>query len=182
MKLPLLSAVLLAALATAALAGPPAFEALDADGAGFVTREEAQAARAGRGDPGAPEGHDGAERFAQADANGDGGLSAEELVAQRREEALARAGQLISRADANGDGLLQIEEMRGARGGPEGGREGRAGRLFDRLDTDGDGRISQAEFDAGRDGLRERRGERGKQGPDHAGETGGDLEVPASRE
>ena len=50
-------------------------------------------------------------------------------------------------------------------------RDGRREQMFARLDTDGSGGLSEAEMAAGRDTMRERRGERG--GEAHRGGRGG---------
>ena len=91
-------------------------------------------------------------RFAAADTDGDGGLSAEEIAAERDERRANRIVRMIADRDANGDGLLQPDEM-----APRGDR---MARMFDRLDADGDGSISAAEFarmedrmDGGRHGM-----------------------------
>ena len=114
-------------------------ETYDADDDGIVTREEVETGRAAR--------------FAAADADGDGALSPEELIAMEEailEEArLARAAAVVTRMDDNGDGLLQAGELEA--------RTPRIAPLFDELDTDGDGGISQAEMEA----RRPQRGEGG---------------------
>lgn len=110
----------------------PDFTALDTDANGQITTEELDAAQAAR--------------FATADANTDGGLSADEIVAQieaRRAEMLAaRAQRMIEEKDTNTDGLLQAEELQDA-------RAPRAAVIFAMLDTNEDGAVDQAEFDAG---------------------------------
>ena len=82
--------------------------------------------------------------FAEADADANGGLSAEELIAMQealREEARqAAAARRIAAIDDNADGLLQAQEIEA--------RRPRIAPIFDRLDSDGDGGISQAELDA----------------------------------
>ena len=83
----------------------PDFTALDTDANGQITTEELDAAQAAR--------------FATADANTDGGLSADEIIAQiearRAEMQAARAQRMIVEKDANADGLLQAEELQDAR-------------------------------------------------------------------
>ncbi|WP_210527122.1 EF-hand domain-containing protein [Rubellimicrobium arenae] len=109
----------------------------DTDGNGIVTQAEIEAKRS--------------ERFATADADGDGALSPQELIALedaiRQEMRLARAAEQIRRMDDNGDSLLQTEEMEA--------RTPRLAPLFDRLDTDGDDGISLEEMQAGRPGRGE---------------------------
>jgi Ca2+-binding EF-hand superfamily protein len=107
--------------------GPRAsFETLDADGSGDVTLAEMQAA--------------GATRFEEADANGDGFLSADEITQKDSDRAAKRVARMIEKRDANGDGQLSLEEMK-----PD---EDRVAKRFARVDTDGNGAISQEEFDA----------------------------------
>ncbi len=107
--------------------GPRAsFETLDADGNGEVTMTEMQAA--------------GFARFAAADANGDGFLSADEITQKDSERAAKRVARMIEKRDANGDGQLSLEEMQ-----PD---EERVAKRFARVDADGNGTISQEEFDA----------------------------------
>lgn len=111
-------------------------ELYDTDEDGTITQSEIETCRA--------------ECFAAADANGDGALSSEELIAleeaireeMRQARATARAAAAITRMDDNGDGLLQAEELE-ARTPP-------LAPIFDELDADNDGGISQAELEAGR--------------------------------
>lgn len=81
-----------------------------------------------------------AERFGDADTDGDGMLSRDEMVARMTERATgrieARVDRMIEHHDGDGDGMLTLEEL----------RAGPAGRMFDRLDADGDGAISREEF------------------------------------
>lgn len=105
-----------------------AFEALDANSDGQITREEMQA--------------HGAARFAETDADGDGFLSKQELAEAARARADAQAERMMSRLDKDGDGKLAQAEMTGRRD---------PGRMFDRVDANDDGAISKAEFDAARE-------------------------------
>ena len=102
-----------------------AFEEVDADGDGAVTRAELEAHRAARA----------AERFARFDADGDGLVTEAELTARGRARAAERAGRLIDRLDADGDGALSAAEMSTSRGD-----------RFARADRDGDGSLSEAEW------------------------------------
>ncbi|WP_176559387.1 EF-hand domain-containing protein [Rubellimicrobium roseum] len=118
-------------------------ETYDTDGDGIVTQPEIEARKA--------------ERFGQADADRNGALSPEELIALedqiRQEMRLARATRAVERMDDNGDGLLQAEEIEA--------RSPRLAPIFDRLDADGDRGISLEEIEAGRPGRGEGRGGRG---------------------
>ncbi|MFB9150724.1 EF-hand domain-containing protein [Roseovarius ramblicola] len=95
-----------------------------------------------------------AERFGEADADGDGKVSRDEMVTRMTERATgrieARVDRMIAYHDGDGDGMLTLEEM----------RAGPAGRMFDRLDADGNGAVSREEFAR----MREMRGKmrRGK--------------------
>lgn len=122
------------------------FQAADANSDGKLTPDELRAY--------------GAARFALADTDGNGALSAQEMEAKIQSHMQERAGQragkgaarMIERRDANGDGELSLEEM-----GPKGGET----RIFDHLDKDGDGAISTEEFaklGEGRRGTHKRRG------------------------
>ncbi len=107
--------------------GPRAsFEALDTDSSGELTVAELQAASVAR--------------FEQADANGDGFLSADEITRKDSDRAAKRVARMIEKRDANGDGQLSLEEMQPS--------EDRLAKRLARLDTDGNGAISQEEFEA----------------------------------
>lgn len=120
------------------------FEAIDLDGDGAVTLQEMEDARDNR--------------FATADADGDGSLDRLELLAMAEERAEQGVDRMLERADADGDGALSAEELAGM-------REGRSGpsaeRIFGRMDADGDGAVSRAEFDAAVARMQERRGGHG---------------------
>lgn len=118
---------------------PIAFEELDTNADGQVTKEEMAALRA--------------TRFEESDTNGDGGLSLEELQAHAQERAAKRAEHMMSRRDANGDGQLTMDEL---------GDDRRAEGRFDRMDSDGDGAISKAEFDEARANMKRRHGNKDK--------------------
>ena len=119
--------------------GALAFEELDANADGQLTREEMSVARQ--------------KRFESIDANGDGNLSLEELQAQAQERAKKRAERMIERRDANGDGVLSSDEI---------GSGDRAERRFDKVDGDGDGVISKAEFDDARERFSKRHGKKSR--------------------
>lgn len=108
-----------------------AFEDLDANGDGQLTKNEMQAHMKAR--------------FDAADSDGNGVLSRAEMEARGHEKAAKRAGKMIERLDKDGDGGVSFEEAQARRGG----------KMFDRADADGDGAISQAEFDTAREKMRE---------------------------
>lgn len=143
----LMTAILASVVMTAAAAQEqapqrherPAFSTLDTDGDGNVTLEEMQA----RGEA----------RFAEVDTDGDGGLSEAELIASANDRAADRVTRMLEQHDANEDGILQQSEM------PKRGGD-RAERMFERVDADSDGAITEAEFEAAKDRMGGRKGNR----------------------
>lgn len=110
------------------------FARRDANGDGYLTRAEWQAARE--------------VRLQQIDTNGDGAISREEFLAYEARRAEARADRLFRRLDLDGDGVISTAE-----------REAALARRFQRVDSDGDGRISREELDRARIRFRARGGE-----------------------
>ena len=101
------------------------------------------------------------EIFSNADSDGDGLLTADELAADmaahgppgRSGDATTMASDLVSRADADGDGVLSLDEFKSAAPPPPPGGGGKpqaandqAASTSDPLDTDGDGKVSMAEL------------------------------------
>lgn len=101
------------------------------------------------------------EIFSNADSDGDGLLTADELAADmaahgppgRSGDATTMASDLVSRADGDGDGVLSLDEFKSAAPPPPPGGGGRAQAANDQaasssdpLDTDGDGKVSMAEL------------------------------------
>ena len=100
-----------------------------------------------------------AERFAALDADGDGQVSRAEFEAHAGARAAERAGTLFDHLDVDGDGMLSRDAIE-ARGG-EGMPARMPARMLDRLDADGDGIVSEAEFDAAADRMAEHMERRG---------------------
>ena len=109
----------------------PAFQEIDTDGDGQLSRAELEAHAAAR--------------FARADSNGDGFLSGDEIG---KGHGGKRAQKMLERLDRDGDGKLDAAELEAA--GAE-RRQERHARMLERLDSDGDGRLSLAEISARRD-------------------------------
>ncbi len=159
----ILSAVTLAAMVAASFStianaeiGPrggdragmmPAFEEMDANADGKVTKEEIAAFRAAK--------------VTALDTDKDGILSEAELIAghQKRqsEREVRMAKRMIERQDVNKDGVLSVDEMSAP--------DERGGKFFARADADDDGAISKAEAEAfkakmGKRGGKHKRGDR----------------------
>ena len=97
-----------------------------------------------------------AAKFAEADTDGDGALSAEEMIARmetHRAERMKRgAERMIERRDTNDDGKLSAEEMM-----PK-----NRGEMFARMDLDEDGTVTKTEMDIVRKTMRDHRADHGK--------------------
>lgn len=120
--------------------------AMDTNKDGKVTKAEEEAFRAAR--------------FKEADTNGDGKLSADEMVAMQIKQMQARlaehAAKMIKRADTDADGMLSAAEM-AARPGPE--------MMFDKIDANHDGAVTQDEVDAMQAHMQQKHGKgHGKHG------------------
>jgi len=109
-----------------------AFEVLDADGNGELTRDEMSQHRAAR--------------FGAVDTDGDGALNLAELTAQAQARAESHARWMLDTFDANADGALSADEM------PQPRHEGR---MFKKADLDGNGSLSAEEFTTARAQMRE---------------------------
>ncbi|MEP2784539.1 MAG: EF-hand domain-containing protein [Pseudoruegeria sp.] len=96
-----------------------------------------------------------AERFATLDADGNGEVSAEELIAHAKSENEERmqkqSERMIEHMDENDDGVLSAEEMSG---------KDRGERMFKHFDTNEDGEISEEEFAAAQEKMKDRKGPR----------------------
>jgi len=104
-----------------------AFERIDANGDGVVSRAEYDAHIA--------------QRQAGLDRNGDGTVTFEEAKAFREAQREARARARFARLDTNGDGIVSVDEA-GAR----------SERLFEFLDRNDDGMIERDELPRRRGG------------------------------
>ncbi|MEO1187618.1 MAG: EF-hand domain-containing protein [Pseudomonadota bacterium] len=98
-----------------------------------------------------------AEKFASADTNGDNLVTAEEFeafaIAERERKQAERRARMFAKLDADGDGYVTAEEHAAA--------DQRLDRMFERVDTDGDGVITEAEREAAKEKMKNRRGKRG---------------------
>lgn len=175
-------ALSLSALPVLAQDGPPPrgpfpdFATFDADKDGKVTREEVAAARRAA--------------IQGLDANGDGVLAADEIIAFRMAREQARVQEQVTRLmadrDLNGDGRLSADELISGPGfdGPGLGLGGipprMIERMFVRIDADGDGAVTREELDAARERMdrahEEARDDR--RGPPHGPRPGKDDRGP----
>lgn len=142
----------IAGMAVANQGGPerPSFETLDTDADGKLTQAELDAHKAAR--------------FAKSDTNGDGMLSAEEMMnsakANEGKRMQRRATKMIERMDADKDGMISAAEMQAMPRGKD---------MFKRMDANSDGAITAEEFAAGKGGYGRHHGK--GQGMD--GQSGG---------
>lgn len=83
------------------------------------------------------------ERAAAIDANGDGIITAEEVIAHRDAQRLAREQRRLQRYDSDGDGVVTVEDYVAAH------RE-----RMTAMDADGDGVITREEMRAAHEGKR----------------------------
>lgn len=107
-------------------------------------------------------------RFAEADTDGDGNLSRDEMIAAAMGRVEASIDRRMERFDDNEDGMLsanELDDMRPRGPGPE--------RLFSRMDEDGDGVVSAEEFETAAANMMQRRGGMGGQGRHGGGEGHG---------
>jgi len=161
-----LGGVLLAAGAAVARGpggGEAMFQQLDANGDGQITALEFQAFRDAR--------------VEGIDADGDGFVSQDEMVAMVQAEQAkrmadriaARYGQLVQHADTDGDGKLSVEEFAAARETRERGPRFDDSGLPVGWDLNGDGVVTQQEFQTALADMQARRfgmrGEHGDRGP-----------------
>jgi Ca2+-binding EF-hand superfamily protein len=83
-----------------------------------------------------------AERFKQADTNGDGMLSRQEAAS------MPRIAKHFDEIDANKDGQITADELRAFHEKMKGEHGKAGGDMFKKLDANGDGRISRDEAKA----------------------------------
>lgn len=136
------------------------FDIVDANGDGSIDATEAENARA--------------QIFAAMDADSDGKVTGEELVAFRMR---MRAESAIARLDKDGDGALSIDEA------PLRGQQFGAGVM--RFDLDEDGVVTKTEMELAMQGGRGGRGGRdgrGRFGPGPATNAPDGAETPAAEE
>ncbi len=143
------------------------FQSLDKNGDGIIAREDFGSSAEGAAKPPAEEPRSGDEpedrpvrkpegtgpagrgqaKMGEFDADGDGRISLDEFLAQKKKE--------FARGDKNGDGFLDADEIRealrsseaGSGAGAAAGKDGgRAREHFKEMDADGDGAVSREEW------------------------------------
>jgi hypothetical protein len=88
-----------------------------------------------------------AQRAAAIDANGDGIITAEEMLAYRDAQRLQREQRRLQRYDRSGDGVVTVEDYVAARS-----------ERIARMDADGDGVITREEMREAHKAMRDGRG------------------------
>jgi hypothetical protein len=141
------------------------FARLDGNRDGFITQEEARAARVqrraergGRAADPARQQERAARAFQRIDANGDGAISQAEFAARRATRGetgqprvgrlgMSFGGRMFGMADANRDSRVSLQEATAA-----------ALQHFDRIDLNRDGQVTREERQQARQQLRQQRG------------------------
>lgn len=135
--------------------GGPSFDftEVDTNGDGSITAEEFKAHRQAR--------------IAGLDADGDGFISQDELVAQMtthmQERVEAMAAARMTAQDVDGDGKLSAAELAAPR---------MEGRFFAHADADGDGAVSRDEAEAMQSRMADAKGGHMRKGKHHKGGHG----------
>ncbi|MFW5883423.1 MAG: EF-hand domain-containing protein, partial [Verrucomicrobiota bacterium] len=112
------------------------------------------------------QGADGARLF-EADADGDGLVTREELENHRAKRMMENNPRHLQRFDADGDGQLSLEEvqtMNKAVSERRGDNKDRMEQMFERLDANGDGAISREELESVRENAQRGNSQRGQGG------------------
>ena len=152
-KIALLSVLALGVASLAAVAAEhmpthPMFDLADANGDGLISREEFDAQRKSA--------------FSEADADGSGGLSIDELTVmmekKRAEHRAAMRERMFKHVDKDGNGEIGTEEF-----------DAMGDKRFSRMDANGDGSVEPGEAKKGFHGRHGGKGHHGKGGPWHGG-------------
>lgn len=118
------------------------FKTADIDADGFLSADELEAAHVQE-----RAAHI-ADKFAELDNNGDGGIKADELT--NTEGPNRHLARNFAEVDSNGDGSITLEEMKASIQAKEAEvancREQKKAQKFTKLDIDSDGKISLTEF------------------------------------
>ena len=129
-------------------------EKFDANSDGRLDETEREAARAAR--------------FSEIDADGNGALTKEEIIAHHTARIVERTDKHFGKHDTDGNGVISAEEFEEAhKARKEKMREHRQARraeMLEKFDADGDGKLNDAERAAAREAGYGRKGKR-KHGP-----------------
>lgn len=110
------------------------FDRFDNNGDGQIDQSDLEDTRAGN--------------FAAVDTDGDGSISADELIQHQDARRLARVERHLERMDRNGDGSVTEDEFGDRRQHARRGERSSAASLFERFDQDEDGVVTRDETHA----------------------------------